>query len=129
MLTRDEKKKLKEQAIERKNPPRILQDSDGRDVAKMINQGFDFPWCYGQLEPLEHFHEYKPIFDEVRHIKSLEEQASKDGNEAEEDRLSDEVSELLDKISEMGFRIYSTRSDDFANYNTLNIVGLGYEYK
>lgn len=128
MPTREEKKKLKEEARERSNPSLKLLSPDGEEVAKMIYKGFDFPWSYGNLSPLENFSEYSELFEKVASLKKLEEEASENGNEELEETYSDDARDLLDKISDMGFRILNKNADE-TKYTTLNIVGLEWEYK
>ncbi len=128
MLTREEKKKLKEEARERSNPSFKLLSPDGNEVAKMIHKGFDFPWSYGNLSPSEHFSEYSELFERVSSLKKLEEEASNSGNEELEEKYSDDARDLLDKISDMGFKILNRKGEEI-NYITLNIVGLEWEYK
>lgn len=128
MLTREEKKKLKEEALERSNPSFKLLSPDGKEVAKMISKGFDFPWSYGNLSPSEHFSEYSELFERVLSLKKLEEEASESGNEELEERYADEARDLLDKISDTGFKILNRECEEI-KYITLNIIGLEWEYK
>lgn len=128
MLTREEKKKLKEEAQERSYPSFRLLSPDGKELAKMICKGYDFPWSYGNLLPSEHFSEYSELFERALSLKKHEEEASESGNEELEKRYSNDASDLLDKISDMGFKILNKKSEEI-KYITLNIVGLEWEYK
>lgn len=94
----------------------------------MILKGFDFPWTYGTLSPSEHFSEYSELFESVLSLKRLEEEASQGGNEELEEKYSDDTRKLLDKISDMGFKIANSKSEE-TKYITLNIAGLEWEYK
>lgn len=129
MLTREEKKKIKDDLRQRNNPALVLLDKEDGEIAKMISKGFDFPWSYGELIPSTCYSKYSEIFESSRKLRELEEQASKDGNEELEEKYSDEARDLLDEISDMGFRIVKKSDGSESKYITLNIVGLDWEYK
>ncbi|GAA3936629.1 hypothetical protein [Litoribacillus peritrichatus] len=128
MPTREEKKKLKEKARERSNPSFNLLGPDGKEVAKVLYKGFDFPWLYGNLQPSENFSDYSELFEKVSSLKKLEEESSESGNEELEEKYSDEARNILNKISDMGFKILNRKGEEI-KYTTFNIVGLEWEYK
>ena len=129
MLTREEKKKLREHSKERKEKNLILQDSLGREIALILAKGDDFPWQFGKIEPMEHFAEFEDTFNEALRYQNKTEEALDQNQDKKYDHFKEKEFEVYDRINDLGLKIWSKRTNENNNYSTVNICGTNSEWK
>lgn len=124
------RQKLQEDYLVRKKAQgTILLSPEKEEIAIMEFLGFDCPWEYGRLEPLQGYKKYQSLFQEAVRLEREKDNASNNDDLEGEEHLWNLLHENWEKQNEIGFIIFNRQTNKPINYITLNITGLKYEYK